>query len=87
LRKGLEHRPDREDLINRRLILFLVPSIANDVLGNILADTSAAPGIQASQKALDRQMRTDALEQKLQRRPTADELVQEGILDADEKPQ
>lgn len=62
-------------------------SIADAIPGNILPDTTAAPGIQANQKALDKQMRTDALEQKLQRRPTADELVQEGILDADEKPQ
>jgi len=61
--------------------------IAYGVPGNILPDTTAAPGIQAKQMALDKQMRTDALEQKLQRRPTADELVQEGIMDADEKPQ
>ncbi len=62
-------------------------STANVIAGNILPDTNAAPSIQANQKALDRQMRTDALEQKLQRRPTADELVQEGILEPGEKPE
>lgn len=62
-------------------------STANVISGNILPDTNAAPSIQANQKALDRQMRTDALEQKLQRRPTADELVQEGILEPGEKPE
>jgi len=31
-------------------------------------------------------MRSDALEQKLQRRPTVDELVKEGILEPGEKP-
>lgn len=55
--------------------------------GNILPDSNAAAGIQASRKALDRQMRTDSLEQKLQRRPTADELVKEGILEPGEKPE
>ena len=31
-------------------------------------------------------MKADALEQKLQRRPTAEELVKEGILDEGEAP-
>lgn len=52
--------------------------------GNILPDSHAAPSLQASRKALDKSMKADALEQKLQRRPTADELVKEGILEATE---
>lgn len=31
-------------------------------------------------------MRADSLEQKITRRPTAEELVKEGILDEDEEP-
>jgi len=56
------------------------------VLGNILPDSNAAPGLQANQRALDKQMRSDALEQKLQRRPTVDELVEHGILEPGETP-
>lgn len=54
--------------------------------GNILPDSNVAPGLQAKQMALDKQMRSDALEQKLQRRPTVDELVEHGILEPGEQP-
>lgn len=50
-------------------------------LGNILPDTSAAPAIQAQQKELQKHMRMDSLEHKLAQRPTAEELVKEGILE------
>lgn len=86
LRKGLEHRPDREDLVNRASLLVVRHYLLLIISGNILPDSNAAPSLQASQRALDKSMRTDALEQKLQRRPTVDELVKEGILEPGEKP-
>lgn len=64
LKKGLEQRPEREDLVQR----------------NILPDSNAAPALQGHQKELERHMRANSLEKGLQRRPTADELVQKGIL-------
>ncbi|RMZ91685.1 hypothetical protein DV736_g1114, partial [Chaetothyriales sp. CBS 134916] len=70
LRKHLEKRPDREDLIER----------------NILPESQAAPSLQASQKSLERHMKADQLEHQLQRRPTAEELVKQGILEENEEP-
>lgn len=54
--------------------------------GNILPNSSAAPALQANQKELDRRMRADSLEHKIQHRPTADKLVEEGILEENETP-
>ena len=54
--------------------------------GNILPDTSAAPALQEKQKELEKHMRMNSLEQKLQNRPKPDELVKDGILGADENP-
>lgn len=59
---------------------------ANSPAGNILPDTTAAPAIQAQQKELDKHMRMDSLEQKLQNRPKPEELIKGGILEADENP-
>ncbi|KAL9131678.1 MAG: hypothetical protein Q9175_006702 [Cornicularia normoerica] len=67
LRKGLEKRPEREELVGR----------------NILPDSTAAPAIQGQQKELQKHMRADSLEQKLQQRPKPEELMKEGILDED----
>ena len=55
-------------------------------LGNILPDSTAAPSLQGQQKELERHMRSDSLEQKLQQRPKPEELIKEGILEADEDP-
>lgn len=54
--------------------------------GNILPDSNAAPALQASQKALDRHMRADSLEHKIQARPKPEQLVKEGILEENETP-
>ena len=54
--------------------------------GNILPDSTAAPALQANQRSLERHMRADSLEQKIQLRPKPDELVKEGILEADDNP-
>jgi RPEL repeat len=55
-------------------------------LGNILPESTAAPALQANQRALEKHMRADSLEQKIQHRPKPEELVKEGILEADENP-
>ena len=58
----------------------------SECIGNILPDSTAAPSIQGQQKELQRHMRADSLEQKLQQRPKADDLIKEGILSPDEDP-
>ena len=58
----------------------------NGRVGNILPDSSAAPAIVGQQKELQKHMRKDSLEQKLQSRPKPEELVKEGILEKDEDP-
>jgi hypothetical protein len=59
---------------------------ADSITGNILPESTAAPALLASQKSLDRHMRADSLEHKIQHRPKPDQLVKEGILEADEIP-
>lgn len=51
--------------------------------GNILPDSSAAPGLQAQQRDLQKHMRKDSLEKQLQRRPDPEQLVREGILNGE----
>jgi hypothetical protein len=70
LKKGLAHRPERDDLVQR----------------NILPQSTAAPALQGHQKELDLHMRADSLEKGLQSRPDPEILVKKGILDADENP-
>lgn len=53
---------------------------------NILPESNAAPSLLASQKSLEKHMRADSLEQKIQLRPKPEELIKEGILEADENP-
>lgn len=87
LRKNLEKRPDREELVESK-ILSPLPEVFNPDFptGNILPDSNAAPALQASQKALDKQMRADSLDQKIQHRPKPEDLIKEGILEANEDP-
>lgn len=59
---------------------------SNNSSGNILPDSSAAPALQASQRSLEKHMRADSLEQKIQQRPKPDQLVKEGILEENENP-
>jgi RPEL repeat len=59
---------------------------ADGEAGNILPDSTAAPALQANQRSLEKRMRADSLEQKIQHRPKPDELVKEGILEPDENP-
>lgn len=53
---------------------------------NILPVSNAAPALLASQRELERHMRADSLENKLKERPKQEELIKEGILEADENP-
>lgn len=55
-------------------------------LENILPVSNAAPALLASQRELERHMRADSLENKLKERPKPEELIKEGILEADENP-
>lgn len=54
-----------------------------NLTGNILPDSNAAPAIQGQQKELERHMRADSLEHKIQQRPKVEDLVRDGILKAD----
>lgn len=54
--------------------------------GNILPVSNAAPALQGQQRELEKHMRADSLEQKLQQRPKPEELVKEGILEEGEDP-
>ena len=64
MKRGLNARPDRGDLVQR----------------NILPDSNVAPALQGHQKELDLHMRADSLEKGLLARPSPDELRKKGIL-------
>lgn len=53
---------------------------------NILPDSNAAPAIQGQQRELEKHMRADSLEEKMKHRPKPEDLIKEGILQADEDP-
>ncbi|KAL7796842.1 hypothetical protein V8C37DRAFT_371650 [Trichoderma ceciliae] len=63
----LKHRPERSELVEK----------------NILPDTTAAPGLIASQKELQKNMLGDKLNDKILHRPTPDTLLKEGVLHED----
>ncbi|CAO1596233.1 hypothetical protein XANCAGTX0491_000085 [Xanthoria calcicola] len=87
LKKGLEKRPERDELIERLSIFSRLHGPMTDSrVGNILPDSNAAPGIQGQQKELEKHMRADSLEEKMKHRPKPEELIKDGILQADEDP-
>ncbi|KAK3904592.1 hypothetical protein C8A05DRAFT_13568 [Staphylotrichum tortipilum] len=63
----LGHRPDRQELVDR----------------NILPASTAAPGLQAHQKELEKHMRADSLNEKIAHRPSPEALLREGVLHED----
>ncbi len=71
-------------ITSKKHILFLTFQLY--ISGNILPISKAAPALQGQQKELEKHMRADSLEQKIQQRPKPEELVKEGILEADEVP-
>ena len=70
LEHHLQNRPQRAELVEK----------------NILPASTAAPGIQANQRELEKSMRADTLNEKIAHRPTPDELIKKGVLNADEDP-
>ncbi|KAG6041813.1 hypothetical protein E4U41_001557 [Claviceps citrina] len=67
LENHLMHRPHREELVDK----------------NILPASSAAPGILAHQKELERNMLGDKLNDKISHRPSPEDLVKGGVLHED----
>ncbi|QUC23687.1 uncharacterized protein UV8b_07928 [Ustilaginoidea virens] len=67
LENYLMHRPNRGELVDK----------------NILPASSAAPGLLAHQKELERNMLEDKLNDKISHRPTPEELVKGGVLHED----
>ncbi|KAK4136251.1 hypothetical protein BT67DRAFT_375485 [Trichocladium antarcticum] len=67
LEHHLSHRPERQQLVEK----------------NILPASTAAPGLQAHQKELERHMRADSLNEKIAHRPPPEELLKEGVLHED----
>jgi len=70
LDKLFASRPDRKELVDK----------------NILKNSNVAPSLQAKQAELERSQLEDMLQNKLQARPSPEELVKEGILLKDEAP-
>jgi hypothetical protein len=68
LEKQLSARPEKNELVDR----------------NILKEGTVAPALQAAKEKLQRSQLEDKLDHALQQRPTAQELVKEGILQEDE---
>ena len=62
------------------MLILRAENILPEGTGNV------APGLQAAQHDLEKQMRKDSLDKALQNRPKAAELVKEGILNEDEVP-
>lgn len=55
-------------------------------IGNILPAVNAAPALQANARQLEKHMRADSLEHKIQNRPQPEQLISQGILDPEEDP-
>ncbi|KAK3367458.1 hypothetical protein B0H63DRAFT_489214 [Podospora didyma] len=67
LESHLMHRPDRQELVEK----------------NILPASTAAPGLLANQKELEKHMRADSLNEKISHRPPPETLLKEGVLHED----
>lgn len=64
LEHHLTHRPERAELVEK----------------NILPASTAAPGLQAHQKELQKHMLEDKLNDKISHRPAPEELIKDGVL-------
>ncbi|KAG9506931.1 hypothetical protein J7337_000475 [Fusarium musae] len=67
LEAHLKHRPERSELVDK----------------NILPASTAAPGLQAHQKELEKHMLEDKLNDKISHRPDPEDLIKEGVLHDD----
>lgn len=65
---------------------YLHACLTLEYIGNILPSINAAPALQANARDLERNMRADNLEQKIQNRPLPEVLINQGILGVDEDP-
>lgn len=87
MKKDLEKRPQRETLVERKRHITLLSKNScrapNQFTGNILPESNAAPAIVGQQRELQKHMRADNLNEKLSHRPTAEELIKEGVLHED----
>ncbi|KAM0199971.1 hypothetical protein ACHAPA_001163 [Fusarium lateritium] len=70
LEAHLKHRPERAELVES-----LPPKTEN-----ILPASTAAPGLQAHQKELEKHMLEDKLNDKISHRPDPEALIKEGVL-------
>jgi len=83
LKKDLKNRPQRETLVERKRLYKSSCRTPNWFIGNILPGSNVAPAIVGQQKELQKHMRADDLNEKLAHRPTAEELIKEGVLHED----
>ncbi|CEI65206.1 hypothetical protein FVEN_g12574 [Fusarium venenatum] len=67
LEAHLKHRPERSELVEK----------------NILPASTAAPGLLAHQKELEKHMLEDKLNDKISHRPDPESLIKEGVLHDD----
>jgi hypothetical protein len=67
LENHLAHRPDKHELVEK----------------NILPASTAAPGLQAHQRELEKAMLEDKLNDKISHRPSPEELIKGGVLRED----
>ncbi|KAL1977507.1 hypothetical protein VTN31DRAFT_366 [Thermomyces dupontii] len=66
LKKNLEHRPGREELVEKNIL----PATLN-----------TAPALQANARELEKHMIADNLDQKIASRPSPEQLIEKGILE------
>ncbi|KAF5629734.1 uncharacterized protein FTJAE_8483 [Fusarium tjaetaba] len=86
LEAHLKHRPERSELVDSQESLTLHPCAYNTDMRqteNILPASTAAPGLQAHQKELEKHMLEDKLNDKISHRPDPEDLIKEGVLHDD----
>ncbi|KAK7738574.1 hypothetical protein SLS53_006095 [Cytospora paraplurivora] len=76
--------PDRRGSLEKQLLQR--PGKAELIEKNILPASSAAPGLLAQQKELQKHMRADSLNEKIAHRPSPDDLIKKGVLSPEEDP-
>ncbi|KAG5661193.1 hypothetical protein KAF25_002836 [Fusarium avenaceum] len=75
LEAHLKHRPERAELVEMHIAYRPVPKTEN-----ILPASTAAPGLLAHQKELEKHMLEDKLNDKISHRPDPEALIKEGVL-------
>ncbi|OAQ73421.1 RPEL repeat protein [Pochonia chlamydosporia 170] len=83
LENHLMHRPNRTELVESGIFHNRTKNLNIFRTENILPASSAAPGLLAHQKELERNMLEDKLNDKISHRPNPEDLVKEGVLRED----